>query len=516
MAILVSCCLLLFTVSHSRSAGSVLPQAPLKTFTAHLDQRIPAMMQTYGIPGVAVALIKDGKTSWMQAYGYANREQQLEMTAKTYCRMESISKSVTAWGVMRLVEQGSVQLDSPLTAYLSNWQLPQSDFAQEEITIKQLLSHSAGLPLGDISLRYAPEEEPPGLKDNLSREARLQQPPGTSFRYSNVGFNLLELLIESVTGESFAEFMQEEVLQPLGMKDSTFSWREELRANLSLGYDHQGNAIAPYVYPEKASGGLISTIEDIAQFVAAGMEVDDPLGLCILGRESIAAMYTPVAEINGLYGLAFDSYGLGHFVERLPDQHDALSHGGQGCGWMTHFCSVPATGDGIVILSNSQRSWPFIASLLSDWAKWQGFESLGMSLILVGQRLLWLGIGLLLSLSIWQLWRVMEGLFVGKRTFALRNIKSSALRMLQSGSAVALILSVLWAANQDYLEITSLFPIASTWLGVALLVCAAALLFSALTRGDCPPVSAAGAGVVQDTYPPKSQRGKEEDGTGRQ
>jgi CubicO group peptidase (beta-lactamase class C family) len=477
-AVLSGCCLLLLVAIHPYSSSDLEP------FPTHLNQLIPGIMNTYRIPGVAVALIENGVITWVQTYGYADREQQRQVTPETYCRMESISKPVTAWGVMRLVEQGKVQLDAPVQDYLGDWQFPRSEYAVDEVTVRQLLSHSSGLPLGDISLRYDPAEEKPGLRESLSAQARLQQSPGTSFLYSNVGFNLLEVVIEHVSGESFADFMQAEVLLPLGMQDSTFRWREELRTNLSLGYDRYGKAVAPYVYSEQASGGLISTIGDIARFVAAGMDVAGAKGRQVLGRPAIEAMYTPVTDIGGLYGLAFDSYGLGYFVERLPNGLSAVSHGGQGCGWMTHFHLVPETGAGIVILSNSQRSWPLIAQILSDWAKWQGLGSIGMGKILLGQRLLWLVNALLLTASLYQAWQAARGLLTGRLAFAPRNANSSAWRRIQCGTAVSLTLLILWAAQQDYLEVTSLFPIASVWLGFALLATAAALLLSAGCKGQ--------------------------------
>ena len=454
--------------------------ASLENFTSFLNECVPALMKKYDIPGVNIALVKKGETVWLKAYGYADLEKGLKMTVDTHCRVESISKSVTAWGVMKLVEQGKIELDKPVGQCIKNWTFPESEFSEEKVTVRLLLSHSAGMPLGTIGVRYSPKGKIPSLEESLSRDAVLMQEPGLSFSYSNTGFNLLELLIEEVTGRDFAEYMAEEVLIPLGMRSASFTWSEKWKPAVPLGYDLKGNPIPVYVYPDKASGGLFASVNDIATFIAAGMTKFSRTGLEVLGEESIRKLYTPAVKIPGFYGLAFESYGFGHFIETLSDGKKAVSHGGQGSGWMTHFHSVPETGDGIVILTNSQRSWPFIACILSDWAKWNGFSSVGMGQILRGQKALWVLIGLLVIAALWQIWRLAQGLFSGRRHFAPLSREFWLLRLVQSCLFVILASSLLWAANQDYLFLSSVFPIASVWLGFSLFLLALFLLLSIL------------------------------------
>lgn len=100
-------------------------------------------------------------------------------------------------------------------------------------------------------------------------------------------------------------------------------------------------------------------------FIKAGMVNYSDTGNNVLNYRSITDLYKPVVKVPGLYGIAFNSYGLGHFIEYLPEGLKAVSHGGQGHGWMTHFHFIPEMGDGIVILTNSQRSWPLIAGVLA-------------------------------------------------------------------------------------------------------------------------------------------------------
>jgi CubicO group peptidase (beta-lactamase class C family) len=450
----------------------------LEGFTSHLDSRIPALMEDYDIPGVCVALIKKGDIAWTKAYGYADLESGSKMTTDAYLRVQSISKPVTAWGVMKLVEQGKIELDAPIQQYIKNWSFPETGFSTGKITVRQLLSHCAGMPLGDVMDIYPPGAAVPSLQESLTKTARLTQEPGLSFSYSNVGYNLLELLIEEVTGLAYSEYMEQEVLTPLGMHQSTFIWTPELNPPVPLGHSLTGKPVSVYIYPEKASGGLFSSVEDIATFVSAGMP-DFSREHPVLTPESINELYKPVANKLGVYSLVFDSYGLGYYIENLPDGKKAVSHGGQGTGWMTHFHGVPETGDGIVILTNSQRSWPFIAYVLSDWARWSG-SSVGMSRIILGQNLLWSLIGVIWFALLVQIWRLTEGIVAGKRIFTVLSKKFHILRWVQISLFAVLIGSVWWCMNQDYLFVSSVFPVASNWLGVTAIALAMVLLLSAL------------------------------------
>lgn len=454
--------------------------ASLEMFIAHLDKRIPNLMEKYSIPGVNTAIVREGEIVWSKAYGYADIDAGREMTTDTYLRVESISKSVTAWGVMKLVEQDKIDLDASISQYLPEWSFPESKFPGQNITVRQLLSHRAGLSLGDFTQRYSPEQQIPSLKDYLLKEAVLQQEPGVSFSYSNIGFELLELLIEEVTGQDFEKYMEGEILTPLGMNNSSFVWSQEFHPAVPYGYDLKGKAVPVYIYPGKGSGGLFATVEDIAAFVAAGMPNFSKSNQ-VLSTQSINKLYTSEAENLGVYSIVFDSYGLGYYIEKLSEGNIAVSHGGQGAGWMTHFHSVPEIGDGIVILTNSQRSWPFIACILRDWAGWIGVSSLGMGNIVTGNYVLWILIGLIWCILMWQIWRLGYEMVFDRRKLAIHLKGSRPLKLLQIVVGIILIFGLLWCINQDYLLISSVFPIASRWLAISVFATSLVLLLSAFT-----------------------------------
>jgi CubicO group peptidase (beta-lactamase class C family) len=463
LTVLMSLLVMLFS-GNLQIKGTMRTGAPLSEFTSLMNERIPALMKQYRIPGCNIALVKDNEVVLLEAYGYADVASGTTLMVNTPMSVQSITKSVTAWGVMRLVEKGLIDLDAPVSQYLKSWEFPQSGYPTEKITTRQLLSHTSGMPLGDFTNIYSPGEAMPSNRDVMSGEAVLLFEPGTGFSYSNTGYNLLEILIEDVTGRDFSEYIRTEVLLPLGMEGAFFDIVAAAKPYPPTGYNLRGEPVPVYLYPSKASGGLFATACDIARFAAAGMRENS-----VLSGDSIRQMYAPQSHKIGFYGLVFEFYGFGHYIEKLPNGALSVSHGGQGNGIMTHLQAVPETGDAIVILTNSQRSWPFIARVLSDWAQWRGFPSVGMGRIIWGQYGICVVIGVLISASILVILRLALSLYQKTRT---------RFRLLRVITATILLGVLIWCICQKYLFITSVFPVLSVWLGGAALVFSLVLLLS--------------------------------------
>lgn len=439
---------------------------PLDEFKAYMDEHIPVLMKRFAIPGCSISLVKNSEIVCNQAYGYADLESQRSLTIDTPMSVQSITKSLTAWGTLKLVEKGSLDLDTPASKYLKNWQFPQTEYPVERITIRSLLNHTAGLPLGDFTDVYAPGENMPSLQEKLTKEAVVMRDPRTKFFYSNVGYHVLERIIEEVTGYQFAEYMHSEVLLPLGMETSTFEISKTMKQYPPTGYNLKGKPVPVYVYPEKSSGGLFATAEDIARFAVASITAYSGSN-----GEYVRMMYAPETHKIGVYGLVFDAYGFGHYRETLPNGLLSVSHGGQGNGIMTHLQIVPETGDALVILTNSQRSWPFIAHVLGDWAQWRGFPSVGMGRIIWGQYAMSGLIGMLLAASL---------VIVLKTASRCAQQPSARIKALKILIAMLLLGICIWSASQEYLFVTSVFPVLSLWLGIAVLVFSGTLLSTAL------------------------------------
>ncbi|SEG23056.1 CubicO group peptidase, beta-lactamase class C family [Jhaorihella thermophila] len=399
---------------------------------------IPTRMAADGVPGAVVVLIEGGAPVWTGAFGMADQASDTPMTADALFRVESISKPVTAWGAMRLAETGRLDLDAPIDACLTHWSLPEEAAG---ITPRMLLSHSAGVDLGDYAARFPPDGPRPGLPEHIAQDFSLIAAPGTRFSYSDTGFNLLELVIEDCTGEDFALFMAREVLAPLGMARASFDWTGE---PMPTGHDLRGRPVAPYVYPGRASGGLFATAADIAHFAAAGMAGAEQ---SVLSPEGVTALHRPEVAVGGLFGFAAQGYGLGHFTEVLSDGRAAVWHGGQGYGWMSHIHLVPESGDGIVILANSQRAWPLFAAILRAWSESLGVAPVGMTRVLWAETAARVAIALGLLIGAFGLWRATRP---GRRP--------RVARVILGGVGAALILWPFWAAAQDYLFLFSILP----------------------------------------------------------
>ena len=444
-------------------------------FVEHLDRGLPAFMERYQVPGAAVALVEEGRMVWSGAYGYADLVQGIKMTPATPCRAQSIAKSVTAWGVIKLVEEGQIDLDGPVSGYLTSWDFPGNPEYAGEVTVRQLLTHTGGVQRGTVGVHYSPEEVRPSLYSNLNQEVRFQHRPGETFLYSNPGYNVLEVLVEDVTGRSFADYMKREVLLPLGMQQADFEWQPDWRPGAAVGYDVQGDPVPVYVYPEKASGGLFATVEDLAAFAAAAAGEPSSEGQA-LNPAAQRLLYTPQAALTGQYRLISESYGLGHFIDPLQEGRSAVWHGGQGHGWMTHFHAVPGTGRAIVILTNSQRSWPVIARVLRDWSAWNGFGPAGMEIIITGSRAV-TGLAVCITaLTLWGAVRLGREILSQKRTFGPHKPPGRLRNLTWIGAGLILSGGLVWFFSQEYTFFSVVFPLASRWLGFSLGVAAVLLI----------------------------------------
>lgn len=332
---------------------------------ALIDRRAPELMERLGVPGAALAIVSDGEVVWAQGYGLADRASGRPVGPETVFQAASISKSVTAWGVMRLVAEGRLDLDAPVGRYLTRWQLPPSRFDHAGVTIRRLLSHTAGLSLHGYP-GIPPGQPLPTLEESLggghpgAGPVEVVSEPGTAWAYSGGGYTLLQLVVEEVTGEAFADYMRREVLEPLGMRRSSFVWDEALRADTAVGYGRDGQPQPNYLFIEQGPAGLYSTATDLARFAAAGLPGRDgePAGRGVLPPELLALMYTP-AE-----GSEEDSYGLGYQMNVFGP--GLVGHAGANQGWKSFFGVIPAAGEGLVVLTNSHYGRDLRAALVDE------------------------------------------------------------------------------------------------------------------------------------------------------
>lgn len=332
---------------------------------ALIDRRVPELLAELAVPGAAVALVHDGEPVWVRGYGLADVASGRPVEADTVFQAASISKSVTAWGVMRLVAAGTLDLDTPVERYLSRWHLPPSGFGHDGVTIRRLLSHTAGLSLHGYP-GIPPGQPLPTLEESLggghpgAGDVRVVSEPGTAWSYSGGGYTLLQLVVEEVTGEPFADYMRREVLKPLGMAHSSYSWDEALRPATATGYSPDGQPYPNFLFIEQGPAGLYSTAADMARFAAAGLPGPhgEPTGRGVLPPELLATMYAPAP------GTEDDSYGLGYQMNVFGP--GLVGHAGANQGWKTFFGVIPDTGEGIVVLTNDDNGRRLRATLVEE------------------------------------------------------------------------------------------------------------------------------------------------------
>lgn len=349
---------------------------PLWDFRRALVERL----QHYGVPGASIAVINGYRVEWARGYGVLEAGSERAVTPNTLFHAGSVAKTVSAAAALTLVEQGQLALDENVNEELVSWQVPESVYTQnEKVTLRRLLSHSAGLTDGftetGIECCYSVEGEAPTVSiqqmleaapvTGLPRPARVTQTPGKEYRYANLGYGIVQLLVDGTTQVPFAQFMQETVLDPLGMASSTFEQPlpEALRAKASTEHDADGQ---PFVgkrhhFPILAAGGLWTTPSDLARFTIEIMRTYMGQSEKLLSQEMARQMLMAQVPIRdgGLAtasGLGFQLTGVGGTL--------GILHGGATWGSTCFVIAFPETGQGAVLMTNSRTSGSLLLEIL--------------------------------------------------------------------------------------------------------------------------------------------------------
>ncbi len=352
----------------SQTFGVVSDDPELELFVQRVDSLLPELMHEFLTPGAAVALLRDGHAAWGRGYGFADVATLDAVTPQTVFNIGSISKTVAAWGVMKLVEEDRLELDVSVETYLTRWHLPPSDFDKDGVNIRRLLSHTAGLSLPGYP-GFFPNEQLPTLEQSLSGATngpgavQLIMDPGNQWRYSGGGFTIAQLVVEEATGQRFADYMRKEVLVPLGMTSSDYDWSSKIEENAATPYNGVGEPIPGPRFTAAAAAGLETSLEDFVRFAEASLPhykgpCDAP---CLLSPETVDLMQSPAP--------ASPNYGLGYRI-RQQNGMTFVGHGGANQGWMAQFLVVPQTGDGIIIMTNSSNGNQVHGPLVCAWQNW--------------------------------------------------------------------------------------------------------------------------------------------------
>jgi CubicO group peptidase (beta-lactamase class C family) len=332
---------------------------------------VPGRMAHYHVPGLSLACIHNGAVEWTQAFGVARVGGEPVMP-ETLFQASSIGMPVTAVAVLRLVEQGKLNLDADVSQYLRSWRLPTNRFTeQKKVTLRELLSHTAGTTVHSFE-DYAAGEKVPTLVQVLNGESpansapvTIDFAPGSQFRYAGGNYAIIQQILTDVTGEPFPELMEELILQPLHMVHSTFQQPipEKLRPLVGIPFDKDGNAIGggPHTSPMTAVAGLWTTPSDLALFALAIQDALVGKPAAIVSPSTAHEMLRPV---RGNYALGFVIDGKG------PNRY--FFHPGANLGYLSFFFAYEK-GEGVVLMSNQQYSKALMLEVIHALAKQYGW-----------------------------------------------------------------------------------------------------------------------------------------------
>ncbi|MBD2701599.1 beta-lactamase family protein [Spirosoma sp. BT702] len=331
-------------------------------------QTIYDRMRALNVPGVSIAVFDNGKISWAKAYGVSDKSQAKPVATSTLFQAASISKPVTSVATFRLIEKQALTLDEDVNLKLKRWKIPESPFSEKEkVTIRRIVSHTAGLSVHGFA-GYNHTVKLPTVTQILdgtppanSSPVRVKETPGEKESYSGGGFTVLQLLLEDVTGKPFGPLLEDLVLKPVGMKQSTFSLPlpSDQVSIAAKGYDERGNMVdgGYHLYPELAAAGLWTTPGDLAKFM---LNVSDSYRADkgILKQETARQMLT---KIPGAGGLGFGVDGTGETLR--------FRHSGGNAGFSCYAVAFAQTGRGVVIMTNSDNGTSLIHELVRAMAR---------------------------------------------------------------------------------------------------------------------------------------------------
>jgi CubicO group peptidase (beta-lactamase class C family) len=287
----------------------------------------------------------------------------------TVFQMASVSKWITSWGIFALVEAGKINLDEPIDNYLTRWHLPESNFNNREVTVRNLLSHTSGLVDGLGYGGFESKDSVQSIEESLTKAsdgfwsegvAKVGNEPNSQYQYSGAGYTILQLIIEEVSGQMFEEYMTEVVFKPLKMDHSTFNWSDSLGSDLVTFFDSDSTIAPHYSYTALAAASLYTCAEDLTLFLKANFADNR-----VLGPETIATMnkiHTPADQ---------NTHGLGPMIFGRNDSGDFIvgHDGGNRPAINTAARINLKSKDGIIILETGN---PGLATKLGDeWIFWK-------------------------------------------------------------------------------------------------------------------------------------------------
>jgi CubicO group peptidase (beta-lactamase class C family) len=363
-----------------RVTAGLLPAVSVAN-SAAVKYSLADRMAHYHIPAVSIAVVDSGKIVWARAFGVKEAGTTDSATATTLFQAASISKPIGATAMLRLVEDGKLNLDANVNDYLKSWKVPDNKFTtQHKVTLRRIASHSAGLTIHGFPGYSAGDPLPTvpevldGKKPANTGPVRVDTAPGSLFRYSGGGTTLMQLVVMDVTGEPFATTVKRLVLDPIGMSSSTYEQPlpEARRGEAAAGHKADGTMVPGrwHTYPEQGAAGLWTTPTDLLKWAISIASSRDPSGSGVLSRDMAQQMLTVQQQPVGL-GPFLDGTGKGfHF-----------GHGGSNEGFRCELIYFPATRQGAAVMTNGDLGSPLTNEVLFAIAAEYGWVDYGPKVV---------------------------------------------------------------------------------------------------------------------------------------
>lgn len=321
---------------------------PLRGALAPLIAKAQAQ---FAIPGLSLVLIRGDRTLWAEGFGLADPDTARPATPTTIYRAGSLAKPITALTVLQLEDSGKIDIDQPLSAYISGFKIrSRFDAAGNPITPRRALSHHAGLPT-DFNKGMWSTTPFNALVPQL-RDEYTAFPPGLLFSYSNLGYTLLGQLVQETAQEPFADYARRQVFDPLGMENTAFASAPTAGTELATGH-RKAAAFAPLPIRDLPAHGLQTTVSDLGRFMEAILCGGSLKGTQVIAPGLIEAMLEPQ---NTDVPLDLDVvYGLGWFLEHgtIPGATHIARHSGASLGFSAELVMLPEQGLGVVVMANA-------------------------------------------------------------------------------------------------------------------------------------------------------------------
>jgi len=343
--------------SRSSTAGPATA-VPAPEALREIRQRVAELVDEEEVPSFALSVVREGEFLWEEGFGRAVVERDVAATAVTPYSLASVSKPITATGLMVLVERGLVDLDAPVNDYLGDQPLRARVGSADDATVRRVANHTAGLPLHYQFFWSDRDAARPPMPVTIGRWGNLVTAPGERYEYSNLGYGILEHVIERVSGQDYASFLRREVFEPLGMTASSVPLAPGLDAPIAHRYGEDGDRLPFYDFDHRGASAVYSSAHDLALFALHHLGAARPGQREILSGETVEEMQVGTAEVRP--GTA---YGVGWMVSARPDGRRVVGHGGGMGGVTTSLLLVPDEEVAVAVLMNARGPWP---SRISD------------------------------------------------------------------------------------------------------------------------------------------------------